>query len=79
MSTQRVGDHRCIVVALLLERRQTEIRVEKYGDLEGTDDRDGPCDGQPPVFQTLLMNFLDSRAPVLGERLQFCVEIISWS
>ncbi|XP_059156878.1 mediator of RNA polymerase II transcription subunit 12-like protein isoform X2 [Physella acuta] len=70
VSVQRVGDHRCIVVALLLERRQNEIRSEKFGDIEGTEDKEGfhadPITSTP-VFQSLLMNFLDTRAPVLEE------------
>ncbi|GFO22710.1 mediator of RNA polymerase ii transcription subunit 12-like, partial [Plakobranchus ocellatus] len=69
VSTQRVGDHRCIVVALLLERRQSEIRNEKYGDLDSSDEKDDDDDpiASPPVFQSLLMSFLDTRAPVLEE------------
>ncbi|CAG5131136.1 unnamed protein product, partial [Candidula unifasciata] len=70
VSTQRVGDHRCIVAALLLERRQAEIRSEKYGDMDCSDDKEGlhPDPGTAtPVFQSLLMSFLDSRAPVLEE------------
>ncbi|CAL1546445.1 unnamed protein product [Lymnaea stagnalis] len=70
VSVQRVGDHRCIVVALLLERRQNEIRSEKFGDMESSDEKDG-VHSDPitatPVFQSLLMNFLDTRAPVLEE------------
>ncbi|XP_012937095.1 mediator of RNA polymerase II transcription subunit 12-like protein [Aplysia californica] len=68
VSTQRVGDHRCIVVALLLERRQSEIRSEKYGEVESSDEKEVITDtGTPPVFQSLLMSFLDTRAPVLEE------------
>ncbi|GFR92708.1 mediator of RNA polymerase II transcription subunit 12-like protein, partial [Elysia marginata] len=70
VSVQRVGDHRCIVVALLLERRQSEIRNEKYGDLDSSDEKEGAHEdpvATTPVFQTLLMNFLDTRAPVLEE------------
>ncbi|KAH9509032.1 Mediator of RNA polymerase II transcription subunit 12-like protein, partial [Bulinus truncatus] len=70
VSVQRVGDHRCIVVALLLERRQSEIRSEKFGDMESSEEKDGVHSETvtaTPVFQSLLMNFLDTRAPVLEE------------
>lgn len=46
------------------------IYDQKYGDLEGAEDKDGihPDAGMTtPVFQSLLMNFLDTRAPVLGK------------
>ncbi|KAK0041422.1 mediator of RNA polymerase II transcription subunit 12-like protein isoform X3 [Biomphalaria pfeifferi] len=70
VSVQRVGDHRCIVVALLLERRQNEIRSEKFGEVDSGDDKDGVHSEtltSTPVFQSLLMSFLDTRAPVLEE------------
>lgn len=70
VSVQRVGDHRCIVVALLLERRQSEIRNEKYGESDSAEEKEGAHEdtvASTPVFQSLLMNFLDTRAPVLED------------
>ncbi|KAL8595941.1 hypothetical protein ACOMHN_018253 [Nucella lapillus] len=72
VSTQRFGEHRAIVTAKILERRQSELRPDKYHDSEMMDDKDeGGSDemvsvGVPP-FQPLLMDFLDTRAPLLEE------------
>ncbi|XP_041350095.1 mediator of RNA polymerase II transcription subunit 12-like protein isoform X2 [Gigantopelta aegis] len=72
VSTQRTGDHRAIVVAKLLERRQNEIRNEKYGDSEMMDDKDSTGSDAMippsiPAFQSILMDFLDKDAPTLDE------------
>ncbi|KAK6194758.1 hypothetical protein SNE40_000324 [Patella caerulea] len=72
VSTRRCGDHRAIVVAKLLDRRQSEIRSEKYGDSDMMDDKDsiGSDAMVPPsipIFQHLLMDFLDTSAPVLED------------
>ncbi|XP_076454432.1 mediator of RNA polymerase II transcription subunit 12-like protein [Babylonia areolata] len=72
VSTQRFGEHRAIVTAKILERRQNELRPDKYHDSEMMEDKeDGGSEemvsvGVPP-FQSLLMDFLDNRAPLLEE------------
>ncbi|XP_070173165.1 mediator of RNA polymerase II transcription subunit 12-like protein isoform X2 [Littorina saxatilis] len=72
VSTQRSGEHRAIVTSKILERRQNEMRPEKYQDGEMMEEKEevGSDDmvsmGVPP-FQSLLMDFLDHRAPLLEE------------
>ncbi|XP_067668814.1 mediator of RNA polymerase II transcription subunit 12-like protein [Haliotis asinina] len=72
VTTQRTGDHRAVVAAKLLERRQNELRAEKYGDTDMMEDKDSIGSDQMippglPAFQSLLMDFLDNQAPVLDE------------
>nr|KAG5692294.1 hypothetical protein BaRGS_009504 [Batillaria attramentaria] len=72
VSTQRTGEHRAVVTAKLLERRQNELRAEKYGDSEMMDDKestgsDGMVAPGVPPFQQLLMEVLDSSAPLLED------------
>ncbi len=76
ISNLRTGEHRAIAVARLLEKRQTEIfnpgsfsapPVEN----EAADDKDS-VSSLPvpfPIFQPVLMNYLDHHAPVLGTNL----------
>ena len=61
---KRTGEYRSMVVAKLLERRQSELLLDKDGD--GTDDKES--EAKAPVFQQILVNFLDTQAPVLDER-----------
>ncbi|XP_060562886.1 mediator of RNA polymerase II transcription subunit 12-like protein [Ruditapes philippinarum] len=72
VSTKRQGAHRAVVVAKLLEKRQSDIRAEKYGDSDVPDDKDSAgsdmmIPASVPVFQSLLLNFLDTKAPVLDD------------
>ncbi|XP_034195865.1 mediator complex subunit kohtalo [Osmia lignaria lignaria] len=65
VSAERWGEHRAMAVAKLLEKRQSEVT----GETNDNDDKDSICsNGSPPVlpiFQPLLMKFLDMDAPVL--------------
>lgn len=65
VSAERWGEHRAMAVAKLLEKRQSEAT----GETNDNDDKDSTCsNGSPPVlpiFQSLLMKFLDMDAPVL--------------
>lgn len=65
VSAERWGEHRAMAVAKLLEKRQSEAS----GENNDNDDKDSVCsNGSPPslpIFQPLLMKFLDTDAPVL--------------
>ena len=65
VSAERWGEHRAMAVAKLLEKRQSEAS----GENSDSDDKDSVCsNGTPPslpIFQPLLMKFLDVDAPVL--------------
>lgn len=68
VSCVRYGEHRAMAVAMLLEKRQAHLTGES-GDC---DDKDSISSGNAmqnslPVFQGLLMKFLDNDAPVLGK------------
>ncbi|CAJ0948971.1 unnamed protein product [Ranitomeya imitator] len=83
VSCKRYGHHRALVVAKLLEKRQMEIEAERCGDSEAVDEKGSVSSGSlsalssPPVFQDVLLQFLDTQAPVLtdptneGERVEF--------
>lgn len=66
VSPERTGEHRALAVAALLDRRQSD--TNSSGDQETTpgDDKDSSSSvpGGPPMFQSLLMKFLDNDAPV---------------
>jgi mediator of RNA polymerase II transcription subunit 12 len=73
VSTRRWGEHRAMAVAKLLERRQADL-AQACDPADVPDDKDsaasssgggGPPPGLP-MFQSLLMQFLDTEAPVLG-------------
>uniref|UniRef100_A0A2R5LGN9 Putative thyroid hormone receptor-associated protein complex subunit n=1 Tax=Ornithodoros turicata TaxID=34597 RepID=A0A2R5LGN9_9ACAR len=73
VTTNRSGEHRALVVARLLEKRQNELNVEKYNDADLVDEKDSQDSGTGgpmglPLFQNLLVNFLDTEAPVLDEK-----------
>lgn len=72
VTTKRTGEYRSLVVAKLLERRENEITSENDDrDSLNNDDMTGPKDGSKfdgPIFQNLLMNFLDTQAPVLDDK-----------
>ncbi|XP_020279147.1 mediator of RNA polymerase II transcription subunit 12 isoform X2 [Pseudomyrmex gracilis] len=65
VSAERWGEHRAMAVAKLLEKRQSEA----LGETNDNDDKDSTCsNGNPPIlpiFQPLLMKFLDVDAPIL--------------
>uniref|UniRef100_A0A0A9YNL5 Mediator of RNA polymerase II transcription subunit 12 n=1 Tax=Lygus hesperus TaxID=30085 RepID=A0A0A9YNL5_LYGHE len=67
VSGNRYGEHRAIAVAKLLERRNNQVVQGQDGD--NTDDKDSVTSAVPglPVFQPLLMKFLDHDAPILEE------------
>ncbi|XP_065362312.1 mediator of RNA polymerase II transcription subunit 12 [Calliphora vicina] len=80
VSSQRWGEHRAIVVAILLDKRQIEVTTPSAEDNNNglgnsnnpNDDKDSIASGAGligglPVFQSVLMNFLDHDAPVLDE------------
>ncbi|XP_046669089.1 mediator of RNA polymerase II transcription subunit 12 isoform X4 [Homalodisca vitripennis] len=70
VSGMRYGEHRAMAVAKLLEKRQAEVTSGAgNGESDTGDDKDS-TNSVPtglPVFQTLLMRFLDYDAPVLDE------------
>ncbi|CAB0013481.1 unnamed protein product [Nesidiocoris tenuis] len=67
VSGNRYGEHRAIAVAKLLERRNNQVMQGQDGD--NTDDKDSVTSVTTglPVFQPLLMKFLDHDAPILEE------------
>lgn len=74
VSWQRWGEHRAMAVAWLLDKRQSEV-MPTDGDNANGDEKDsvgsggggGAHNGGVPVFQSILMHFLDFDAPVLDE------------
>ncbi|XP_077555179.1 mediator of RNA polymerase II transcription subunit 12-like protein isoform X10 [Haemaphysalis longicornis] len=72
VTTKRSGEHRALVVARLLEKRQNELSIEKYNDADLVDEKDSQDSGMAPtglpIFQNLLVNFLDMEAPVLDDK-----------
>uniref|UniRef100_A0A8D2IZQ1 Mediator complex subunit 12 n=1 Tax=Varanus komodoensis TaxID=61221 RepID=A0A8D2IZQ1_VARKO len=72
VSHKRSGRHRAMVVAKLLEKRHSEIEAERCGDSEVVDEKGSISSGSlsavsAPVFQDVLMQFLDTQAPVLTD------------
>uniref|UniRef100_A0A671R993 Mediator of RNA polymerase II transcription subunit 12-like n=1 Tax=Sinocyclocheilus anshuiensis TaxID=1608454 RepID=A0A671R993_9TELE len=72
VSCKRSGPHRAMVVSKLLEKRQTEIEAERCGESEVVDEKGSVSSGSLsaatlPVFQDVLLQFLDTQAPVLSE------------
>uniref|UniRef100_A0A8C4EVZ0 Mediator complex subunit 12 n=1 Tax=Dicentrarchus labrax TaxID=13489 RepID=A0A8C4EVZ0_DICLA len=69
---KRSGRHRAMVVAKLLEKRQAEIEAERCGESEVVDEKGSVSSGSLsaatlPVFQDVLLQFLDTQAPTLTE------------
>ncbi|PNF33035.1 hypothetical protein B7P43_G16367 [Cryptotermes secundus] len=69
VSSQRSGEHRAMAVAKLLEKRQSDLMS---GEADAADEKDSvsSANGAPtgvPVFQPLLMRFLDNDAPILED------------
>ncbi|NWV85032.1 MD12L protein, partial [Dasyornis broadbenti] len=72
VSCKRSGKHRAMAVARLLEKRQAEIEGERCGESEGLDEKESPSSASLtgsslPVFQNVLLRFLDTQAPSLYE------------
>uniref|UniRef100_W5NE80 Mediator complex subunit 12 n=1 Tax=Lepisosteus oculatus TaxID=7918 RepID=W5NE80_LEPOC len=72
VSCKRSGRHRAMVVAKLLEKRQAEIEAERCGESEVVDEKGSVSSGSLsaatlPVFQDVLLQFLDTQAPMLTE------------
>lgn len=77
VSWQRWGEHRAMAVAWLLDKRQSEVTAST--DNDGMMSSSNPNDdkesigsanclgGSIPIFQTILMNFLDHDAPIIEE------------
>lgn len=68
VSPERTGEHRALAVAALLDRRQSDAATSPSPENDGAiaDDKDSNVSvpGGPPMFQSLLMKFLDTDAPV---------------
>ncbi|XP_052783955.1 mediator of RNA polymerase II transcription subunit 12-like protein isoform X1 [Mya arenaria] len=72
VSVKRHGAHRAVVVAKLLEKRQQDLKAEKYSDADVPDEKDSAgsdmmISPSVPLFQGLLLNFLDNKAPIIDE------------
>lgn len=71
VSGMRYGEHRAMAVAKLLEKRQAEVTSGAgNGESDTGDDKDSAASVPSglPIFQALLMRFLDFDAPVLGNQ-----------
>ncbi|KAF7269352.1 mediator complex subunit kohtalo isoform X2 [Rhynchophorus ferrugineus] len=66
VSPERTGEHRALAVAALLDRRQSDVNPSDGQETTQNDDKDSNSSmpGGPPMFQSLLMKFLDTDAPV---------------
>lgn len=66
VSPERTGEHRALAVAALLDRRQSDTAAASEQEATAGDDKDSSSSvpGGPPMFQSLLMKFLDTDAPV---------------
>ncbi|XP_063298596.1 mediator of RNA polymerase II transcription subunit 12-like protein [Pelobates fuscus] len=72
VSCKRSGKHRAMVVAKLLEKRQMEIEAERCGESEVSDEKESISSASLagsslPIFQNVLLRFLDSQAPSLSD------------
>ncbi|XP_026505701.1 mediator of RNA polymerase II transcription subunit 12-like protein [Terrapene carolina triunguis] len=72
VSCKRSGKHRAMAVAKLLEKRQAEIEVERCGESEVLDEKESISSASLtgsslPVFQNVLLRFLDTQAPSLSD------------
>ncbi|XP_030071522.1 mediator of RNA polymerase II transcription subunit 12-like protein [Microcaecilia unicolor] len=72
VSCKRSGKHRAMAVAKLLEKRQAEIEAERCGELEVLDEKESISSASLPgsnlpVFQNVLLRFLNSQAPSLTD------------
>ncbi|XP_062609383.1 mediator of RNA polymerase II transcription subunit 12-like protein isoform X4 [Saccostrea cucullata] len=72
VSIRRSGIYRAVVVAKLLEKRQLEVRSEKFSESQALDDKesvgsDSLVPSGTPYFQAILMSYLDEQAPSLDD------------
>ncbi|MEE6501023.1 hypothetical protein FKM82_004035 [Ascaphus truei] len=72
VSCKRPGKHRAAVVAKLLEKRQMEIEAERCSESEVLDEKESISSASLagsslPIFQNVLLRFLDSQAPSLSD------------
>ncbi|NXU51187.1 MD12L protein, partial [Turnix velox] len=72
VSCKRSGKHRAMAVAKLLEKRQAEIEAERCGESEVLDEKESLSSASLagsslPVFQNVLLKFLDTQAPSLSD------------
>uniref|UniRef100_A0A8C8SFF5 Mediator complex subunit 12L n=1 Tax=Pelusios castaneus TaxID=367368 RepID=A0A8C8SFF5_9SAUR len=72
VSCKRSGKHRAMAVAKLLEKRQAEIEAERCGESEVLDEKESISSASLtgsslPVFQNVLLRFLDTQAPLLSD------------
>ncbi|NXD14568.1 MD12L protein, partial [Nothocercus nigrocapillus] len=72
VSCRRSGRHRAMAVARLLEKRQAEVEAERCGDSEALDEKESLSSASLagsslPVFQNILLRFLDTQAPSLSD------------
>ncbi|XP_075717612.1 mediator of RNA polymerase II transcription subunit 12-like protein [Rhinoderma darwinii] len=72
VSCKRSGKHRAMVVAKLLEKRQLEIETERCSESEVLDEKESMSStslagSSLPIFQNILLRFLDSNAPSLSD------------
>uniref|UniRef100_A0A4W5MEI1 Mediator complex subunit 12 n=1 Tax=Hucho hucho TaxID=62062 RepID=A0A4W5MEI1_9TELE len=85
--SKRSGRHRAMVVAKLLEKKQAEIEAERCGESEVVDEKGSVSSGSLsaatlPVFQDVLLQFLDTQAPMLtgpsneSERVEFSNQVL---
>ncbi|KAM4772759.1 mediator of RNA polymerase II transcription subunit 12-like protein [Rhinophrynus dorsalis] len=70
VSCKRSGKHRAMVVAKLLEKKQMEIEAERCCESEVLDEKESISSASLagsslPIFQNVLLRFLDSQAPSL--------------
>ncbi|KAK2506715.1 hypothetical protein MC885_004152 [Smutsia gigantea] len=77
VSCKRSGKHRAMAVAKLLEKRQAEIEAERCGESEVLDEKESISSASLagsslPVFQNVLLRFLDTQAPSLSDPNSEC-------
>lgn len=77
VSSKRSGKHRAMAVAKLLEKRQAEIEAERCGESEVLDEKESISSASLagsslPVFQNVLLRFLDTQAPSLSDPNSEC-------
>ncbi|XP_075412059.1 mediator of RNA polymerase II transcription subunit 12-like protein isoform X1 [Tenrec ecaudatus] len=80
VSCKRSGKHRAMAVAKLLEKRQAEIEAERCGDSEVSDEKESISSASfagssLPVFQNVLLRFLDTQAPSLSDPNSDCEKV----
>ena len=77
VTTKRTGEHRALVVAKLLEKRQNELTADKEIEIPEQLDNESttnnvngnkPSDVFVPIYQNLLLSFLDNQAPVYQDK-----------